>query len=137
MLDELRAHFAANAGIQTQLGASPAFYRTRAPKNAGNGANKKYVTYTPTNDPNPPLVSAVSTTKRNHRVEFRCHALGVENCLDVYNAVKAVIVGQFRGTWGTVTIQSALWDGDSYEETPDPQTDEIVISITLVVTWNT
>lgn len=137
MLDELRAHFVADAGIQTQLGASPAFYRTRAPKNGGNGAQKKYVTYSPANDPNPPLVSAVSTTKRDHRVEFRCHALTVESAVDVYAAVKAVIVGQFRGTWGAVAIQSALWDGDSYEEIVDPTTDEIVISITLVVTWNT
>jgi hypothetical protein len=137
MLDELRTYFAANAGVQTQLGATPALYRTRAPKNAGNGAQKKYVTYSPANDPNPKIVSGVSTSKSGHRVEFRCHALTVESAVDVYAAIKAVIVGQFRGAWSGINIQSAAWDGDSYEELSDPNTDEIVISITLVVSWNT
>jgi hypothetical protein len=136
MLDELRTYFAANAGLLTQLGTPPAIYRTRAPKNAGYGAQKKYLTYRPTNDPNNKLVSGVSTTKHGHRVEFRCHGLTVEAATDLYAALKTVIVGQFRGTWGAVSIQSAAWDGDSYDEFPDPQTDEVVIAITLVISWN-
>ena len=43
---------------------------------------------------------------------------------------------QYRGTWGAVTVQSAWWDGDTYDEDFDADIQEFTITISLVVTWN-
>jgi hypothetical protein len=132
MLSGLKTHFGANAGLTAQIGAH--LHRLIAPANAGEGTGKKYVTYRPLTDSRPLKVSGTRSTARD-RVEFVCHGRLLEDATAVYDALIAVVPGQFRGTWGGVEIQSAFWDGDTYEEEYDARNREVTISITLSVTW--
>jgi hypothetical protein len=135
MLDGLLFKFSADAGLQTQVGEC--IHRLTAAQNSGKGVDKKYVTFKRLTDANPLKVGGTRTTVTD-RVEFICHGKSLDAALDVYAALRAIIVGQHTGTWGSApayTIQSAHWDGDSYDERHDATNREYVVSIELIITW--
>lgn len=137
MLAQLREFFGADSGLTAQI--STRLHRVTAPANS-DPTNAKFVTYKKLDDARRLRPGGPHSQLKTNRVGFTCHGLTLDDALDVYDALRAVIgETQYRGTWGSspaINIDSAWWDGDAYVEDFNEQTREYTVEISLVVTWH-